>query len=46
VITFALSLLAVFICARVGERLGRWAELVGGVILVLIGLRILLAHLI
>jgi manganese efflux pump family protein len=45
-ITFALSLLAVFIGARVGERLGRWAELVGGVILVLIGLRILLAHLI
>jgi putative Mn2+ efflux pump MntP len=30
----------------VGERLGRWAELAGGVILVLIGLRILLAHLI
>jgi putative Mn2+ efflux pump MntP len=45
VITLALSLGAVFIGARVGERLGRWATLVGGVILVLIGLRILLAHL-
>jgi putative Mn2+ efflux pump MntP len=45
VITMALSLGAVFIGARVGERLGRWATLVGGVILVLIGLRILLAHL-
>ncbi|WP_183095226.1 manganese efflux pump MntP [Nocardioides stalactiti] len=45
VVTFALSLLAVFVGARVGERLGRWATLVGGVILVLIGVRILLAHL-
>ena len=45
VITAALSLAAVFIGARVGERLGRWAELVGGVILLAIGLRILLAHL-
>ncbi|WP_220454397.1 manganese efflux pump MntP family protein [Nocardioides immobilis] len=46
VITAVLSLGAVFIGARVGERLGRWAELVGGVILVAIGLRILLDHLI
>lgn len=45
VITAVLSLGAVFIGARVGERLGRWATLVGGVILVAIGLRILLAHL-
>ncbi|MFW6775983.1 manganese efflux pump MntP family protein [Nocardioides sp. CPCC 205120] len=45
VVTFALSLAAVFIGSRVGERLGTWAELVGGVILVLIGLRILLDHL-
>ena len=46
VVTFALSLGAVFAGARAGERLGRWAELVGGVILVLIGLRILLDHLV
>lgn len=45
VVTFALSLAAVFVGARVGERLGQWAEVVGGVILVLIGLRILLDHL-
>jgi putative Mn2+ efflux pump MntP len=45
VVTFALSLVAVFIGARVGERLGRWATLVGGIILGLIGLRILLDHL-
>ncbi len=45
VVTFVLALGAVFLGARVGERLGRWATLVGGVILVLIGLRILLDHL-
>lgn len=45
VVTFALSLVAVFVGSRVGERLGRWATLVGGVILVGIGVRILLSHL-
>lgn len=45
VVTFGLSLVAVFVGARAGERLGRWATLVGGVILVGIGLRILLSHL-
>lgn len=45
VVACALSLVAVYVGSRVGERLGRWATLVGGVILVLIGLRILLAHL-
>lgn len=44
-ITFALSLVAVFVGSRVGEKLGSRAELVGGAILVLIGLRILLDHL-
>lgn len=43
VVTFVLSLAAVFVGSRVGERLGRWATLVGGVILILIGLRILLS---
>lgn len=42
VITFALSLIAVLIGSRVGQRLGKWAELAGGVVLILIGLRILL----
>lgn len=45
VVTLALSLVAVFVGARAGERLGRSATLVGGVILVGIGLRILLSHL-
>lgn len=44
-VTAGLSLLAVQVGSRVGERLGSWAEVVGGVILVLIGLRILLDHL-
>ncbi|WP_182376813.1 manganese efflux pump MntP family protein [Nocardioides sp. WS12] len=43
VITFALALAAVFIGARVGERLGRWATLAGGLILIGIGVRILLS---
>lgn len=42
VVTFVLSLVAVFAGSRVGERLGSWAELLGGLILVAIGLRILL----
>lgn len=45
VVTFALSLVAVLVGARVGQALGRWATLAGGVVLVLIGLRILLDHL-
>lgn len=45
VVTFALSLVAVEVGSRVGERLGSRAEILGGVVLVLIGLRILLDHL-
>lgn len=42
VVTFVLSLVAVLVGARVGSRLGSRAELFGGVVLVLIGVRILL----
>jgi manganese efflux pump family protein len=45
VVTFVLSLLAVLVGSRVGERLGSRAEVLGGVVLILIGLRILLDHL-
>lgn len=45
IVTFVLSLLAVQVGARVGERLGSRAEILGGVVLILIGLRILLDHL-
>lgn len=44
-VTFLLSWVAVEVGSRVGEHLGRWAEVAGGVVLVLIGLRILLTHL-
>lgn len=44
-VTFALSLVAVYVGARLGEALGRWATLLGGVVLIGIGLRILLDHL-
>lgn len=42
VVTFVLSLVAVLVGARVGRWLGSRAELFGGVVLVLIGVRILL----
>lgn len=45
VVTLALAWAAVAIGARVGEHLGRWAEVAGGVVLIAIGLRILLTHL-
>ncbi|KON74015.1 hypothetical protein M768_07880 [Cellulosimicrobium cellulans F16] len=45
VVTLVLSGLGVRLGARAGERLGRWATVAGGAVLVLLGLRILLAHL-
>lgn len=44
-VTLVLSLAAVHLGARAGEWLGRRAELAGGVVLILIGLRIVLDHL-
>lgn len=44
-VTFGLSFMGVFIGNRCGTSLGRRAELVGGIVLVLIGLKILLEHL-
>lgn len=43
--TFALSLAGVWIGCRFGSRYKNWAALAGGVILCLIGLKILLEHL-
>lgn len=45
VVTFVLSWGAVELGARVGEHLGSWAEVAGGLVLIAIGLRILLTHL-
>jgi putative Mn2+ efflux pump MntP len=45
-VTLALVLTGVFLGRRLGIRLGRRAEVVGGVLLVLIGARILFSHLV
>lgn len=44
-VTLALAWAAVVIGARAGEHLGGWAEVAGGAVLIAIGLRILLTHL-
>lgn len=43
--TFILSLIAVFLGNRIGGKLGKYAEITGGIILILIGLKILIEHL-
>ncbi len=43
--TLLLSLLATWLGQRVGDRLGRPAELIGGIVLIAIGTKILLEHL-
>ena len=45
IITFALSLLGIFIGHKLGTKLKLKAELAGGVVLILIGTKILLEHL-
>ena len=45
IITLAISMAGVRVGSVVGERFGRKAELVGGLILIMIGLKILLEHL-
>ncbi|MBQ3409153.1 MAG: manganese efflux pump [Clostridia bacterium] len=44
VITFTLSLIGVKIGNRFGDKLQNKAELIGGIILIIIGLRVLLEH--
>ena len=44
-VTFALSLFGVFLGSKIGKKLGGKAEIIGGVILIAIGLKILLEHL-
>ena len=45
IITFILSFLGVLFGSRVGDRFGDKAEVFGGIILILLGLKILLEHL-
>ena len=44
-ITVVLVLIGAFIGRHLGVRIGRWAEVIGGILLVLIGTRILISHL-
>ena len=44
-ITVVLVLLGAFLGRHLGVRIGRWAEVIGGILLVLIGTRILISHL-
>jgi manganese efflux pump family protein len=46
VVTATLSFMGLQLGSRLGEKFGKRMEIVGGVILIVIGLRILLAHLI
>lgn len=45
VVTFILSFIGLKVGCRLGEKFGQRVEIVGGVILILIGLRILISHL-
>lgn len=45
-VTFALSLFGVLAGKKLGERFKRWAVLAGGIVLVCIGLKILIEHMI
>lgn len=45
VITFIISLIGIYLGRFMGGFVGRYAELIGGVILILIGLKILIEHL-
>ena len=43
---FAFTLVGVEVGSRAGQWLGRWSQIAGGLILILIGLRVLISHLI
>ncbi len=44
-VTFLLCALGVLLGRKLGNLLGKWAEIAGGIILILIGLKILIEHL-
>jgi manganese efflux pump family protein len=45
IVTFALSAIGAGFGSRIGRRCGVWAEVAGGCVLILIGVRILVSHL-
>ena len=46
VVTFAMSLMGLYFGNRLGAKFGKRMEIVGGAVLILIGLRILVSHLV
>jgi putative Mn2+ efflux pump MntP len=44
-VSFLMTLAGFFLVSRVGEALGGWAERLGGIILIAIGLKVLVIHL-
>jgi putative Mn2+ efflux pump MntP len=46
VVTFSLSSIGALVSGRLGAASGKWARLLGGSVLILIGLRILIEHVI
>ena len=45
VVTGMISWLGIFLGNRLGQKLGKRMEIIGGIVLILIGIRILLSHL-
>jgi manganese efflux pump family protein len=45
IVAAALTAVGITFGSRIGSRWGRWAEVAGGLVLILIGLKLLLGHL-
>jgi putative Mn2+ efflux pump MntP len=45
VAAFAFTLIGVVVGSKTGQWLGRWSQIAGGLVLILIGLRVLISHL-
>lgn len=45
IVAAAMTAIGISLSNRIGSRWGRWAEAAGGIVLILIGLRVLISHL-
>jgi putative Mn2+ efflux pump MntP len=45
IVAAVLTAVGITFGSRIGSRWGRWAEVAGGLVLILIGLKLLLSHL-
>jgi putative Mn2+ efflux pump MntP len=46
VVTFGLSMVGLLVGNKLGEKFGKRMEVIGGIVLILIGLRVLITHLV